>query len=276
VPINTPEYFAKYENPPVVEVVCGVVFEPINAISTAFFGLLWNEYGEDFPTTRDLPPLEQPHRADVSGQYLQIDLQQAIMPTLPRVWFVSEDESRIIQVQRDRFHFNWRKIKQEEAYPRFPDVYRGFSDKLEKFKNFIHRTNEVDIIPAQYELTYVNHILLGEDAIDFGGVQCAFPDLAWRNDPNRFLPNPVGVQWDAKFPVPEVGGILQVKVRSARSKNTGEPLFLLDFAVRGSAEILPMDDWFQLARKWIVKGFADIIDEDMQKNIFKFKRKGGA
>ena len=46
------------------------------------------------------------------------------VPDLARIWFIHEDDSQIIQVQRDRFTFNWRKT---ESHQRYPPDFQPFS-----------------------------------------------------------------------------------------------------------------------------------------------------
>ena len=59
-------------------------------------------------------------------------------------------------------------------------------------------------------------------------------------------------------------------------RNSGQPIILLDLTVRGIGKdksIEGMWDWFDLAREWIVCGFADLTGERVQTEVWKRKRR---
>ena len=84
----------EYENPPINEIVCGVLFEPVQGFCASHFGILWNQFRTEFQKCEDLLPIHPPP-AD------EITLLAKLL--LPRVWFVEAEENRLIQVQRNRF-----------------------------------------------------------------------------------------------------------------------------------------------------------------------------
>ncbi len=260
-----PECYGGFAAPPVIEVVCGVVFEPIPRFSTAFFGLLWNLFGEEFPKTVDQPPLLSPAQALVPGKSIRIPAG----PPLPRVWFMSVDERRLIQVQRDRFHYNWRRQDDSDEYPRFPDIFCSFKDYYETLVGFDTDNGGKGLIEIQYELTYVNHIPVSHFGQGFGQIGNVLPDVSWRAGGSRFLPTPSGMRWESQFPMPDGAGILSANARTARTADTGEPVITLDMSARGPAGTLDFDDWFNVGREWIVKGFIDLTDEDIQNKVWE-------
>ena len=80
------------------------------------------ELSAEYPKTEELPPLpsqiekfgEELQQAQVSGPRLQF-----MDPNATRFWFIGDPGTRLIQVQRDRFVINWRKVTGDEAYPRY-------------------------------------------------------------------------------------------------------------------------------------------------------------
>ena len=54
------------------------------------------------------------------------------IPDLPRIWFIHKNDSEILQVQRDRFTFNWRKTEPDQGYP-------GFSSICDEFEGFYNQ-----------------------------------------------------------------------------------------------------------------------------------------
>jgi len=126
-----------YERPPVIEVVCGILFKSIDTLLAPHFGLLWEKYKPEYPICREVPPLAPV--IERFGEQPQIDLQLANVPPLPRTWFVHKNDNGIIQVQRDRFLHNWKKVRTEDEYPRYPQVIKLFKDRLAQFESFFKR-----------------------------------------------------------------------------------------------------------------------------------------
>jgi hypothetical protein len=56
-PPKEPTVLVDFENPPVTEVFCSVIFKPL-AFMTPHIGLLWEKYKPDFPEFKDFPPGE--------------------------------------------------------------------------------------------------------------------------------------------------------------------------------------------------------------------------
>src|SRR5689334_15682106 len=99
-----------YETPPINEVVCGLMFEPLNELLAPHLGLLWEKYKPGFATCKQQPPLAlQLEKPEGTISEAQVVFEE---PPLPRVWFEETGGNGIIQVQRDRFHYNWRRMNE--------------------------------------------------------------------------------------------------------------------------------------------------------------------
>src|SRR5690606_2055154 len=70
------------------------------------------------------------------------------------------DQSRMIQVQNGRIHFNWLR-QGEGAYPRYEIVRDQFSEMLNRFQKFVADEQLGEFKPNQWEVTYVNQIPRG-------------------------------------------------------------------------------------------------------------------
>ena len=262
-----------YERPPVIEVVCGILFKSIDKLLAPHLGLLWEKYKTEYPVCREVPPL-----APVIERFEEaprIDLQLADVPPLPRIWFVHEKDNGIIQVQRDRFLHNWKKVLPEDEYPRYPQVIELFKGRLSQFESFLSENDLGAMEPRQYEMTYINHIPQGEGWTKLNEIGKVFPDFSLRANEHRFLPEPEGINWRTSFALPDEAGRLHVTIRHAKLRDSDIPVLLLDLTVRGIGKDKSpggMTDWFDLAREWIVRGFTDLTGEDMQKNIWRRKK----
>ena len=132
------------------------------------------------------------------------------LPPIPRVWFVSDDQTWVIQVQRDRFVYNWRSQSADAKYPRFPKILNSFEKCLAVFKRFLDEIGAGQLVPVQYELTYVNHVLQGQGWHSLADIGDVFPDFGWRSRVARFLGEPEGVNWQTQFLLPQRAGRLHM------------------------------------------------------------------
>lgn len=93
--------------PPIAEVVCGFSFAPFPDLDPVVAGKFWSAHmREAFPRT-------QVHQAIASSPGLSFF--EGVGPL--RTWLLSEDDEYLVQIQADRFYFNWRR--RSAAYPRF-------------------------------------------------------------------------------------------------------------------------------------------------------------
>jgi uncharacterized protein (TIGR04255 family) len=270
-----PDTLPSYKLPPVTEVVCGIQFAELAALSAPHLGLWWQTLQPDFPLYRENPPLGPVIEKFPAGTHLQQSRQVHVtnVPELPRMWFMNPDQSRVIQVQRDRFLTNWKKVAEDQHYPRYHEVMGFFLDQFDKFRQIVRDSELGEISPRQYEMTYVNHIpYIGWDGTqDFGKVM---PDFSWRKI-DRFLPAPEGNNWTTTFLLPNQDGRLYIEAATAVHTQTKESSLQLTLTVRGideSGKLELMSEWFDTAREWIVRAFTDITSEHMQQNVWRRER----
>lgn len=243
----------RYLKPPVSEVVCGVLFERLASFKAPHSGLFWSQFKDSFPVCE---------HANRLGPFVAEDFPLM----LPRVWLVSEDKRHIIQLQDDRFLFNWRRVEASDTYPGFETIYELFSSRYLQFKKFVEGEGLGSIKVKECELTYVNQIEESGQASSIERVNQAFPDLAWDGEA-RFLPPPIGVSWQGVFRLPQGKGTLTSKLQTANRKADDQPILVFELAARGlgtDPSSGRVDAWFQTAHGWIVQAFADLISDTYQ------------
>lgn len=248
----------KFENPPVNEVVFDVTFKRISDFTVPYIGLLWNHYKAEYPTCEEQPPIVDPSSLP--------DLEQL----KPRVWFVHADDSRVIQIQNDRFVFNWRK--REDDYPSYEIVSPDFKSRFLEFKNFLAKNNLGDCLPLRPEITYINTIVKGSGWETLGDIQDIFPDLDWTNPNKRFLSVPDTLSWGCSFELPEKRGILTVKLNTGSLRKDNVPILMLEIKVRGIQKEISEEElfeWFDYSHKIIVLAFDDLTSQDIQNTKWK-------
>jgi uncharacterized protein (TIGR04255 family) len=263
-----------YEKPPVVEVVCGILFDPIETLLTPHIGILWQKFQPDYPFCSDVAPLApkvEVFNESIETQQIRLaDIRLTDVPPLPRVWFIKSDQTTLIQVQRDRFIHNWRKVSPENEYLRYETLINVFQDHLSCFDSFLNEAGLGEIKPQQYELTYINQIPQGQGWKTLEEIGDIFPDFAWRANTQRFLTNPKNTSVTTTFDLPDEIGRLYAVINHVMS-DTG-PTLSFEITVRGIGNYKSreaMRDWFDIAHDWVGKAFADLTGENVRRNIWK-------
>ncbi|TWT44733.1 hypothetical protein RAS1_11490 [Phycisphaerae bacterium RAS1] len=136
-------------------------FENIAGLTNAHLGCFWQSLGADWPHVEDAAPIEP--------TFERFDEEQLWAPDIFKLRVSSERASRIrvrdekrsamIQVQRDRLHYNWVGSGQE--YPRYEAVLPKYRELAKQFSEFLQARGLGPLRPNQWELTYVNNILQG-------------------------------------------------------------------------------------------------------------------
>jgi uncharacterized protein (TIGR04255 family) len=156
------EHIVDFERPPVAEVALSVQFaEPVTDDTTTL-SKFWPTVLADFPDVEPQPPLpplietfEVPAPPNISFQVLG-------GPQASRYWFLGAEGNQLIQVQPDRFGYNWRKgPANTTAYPRYPYVRGRFESVFSMFVDTLHQLDK-QVRPIWCELTYINPVAFGK------------------------------------------------------------------------------------------------------------------
>src|ERR1700760_930942 len=105
-----------FERQPIAEVSFGVAFLPLKELRTSHFGLFWSRLQSEFPQTVDAVPI-----GDFGGDMGGMVSVPGWFP-LPRVQFIHRNREQLVQLQPNRFYFNWRRLQPITAYPRFASL----------------------------------------------------------------------------------------------------------------------------------------------------------
>src|SRR5262249_1178364 len=122
-------------------------------------------------------------------------------------WFLSEDKTQLIQVQRDRLWRNWRQVEGNEPYPRIGRITENFQTAWEQFLAFADEQELGPVNVNQCELNYVNHIERGVGWSELGELD-RLSTLLRPREPDSFLPPPETLSWQASYKLPEGFGRL--------------------------------------------------------------------
>jgi uncharacterized protein (TIGR04255 family) len=212
--------------------------------------------------TEDFEPPPPPKSGGVRIEFLDR------FPT-PRLWFLNEEGTELIQVQQDRFIHNWRKVGKGEKYPRYERIRESFSRELATFRDYVSRESLGELVINQCEVTYINHIVAGEGWERHGQVGEVLS--LWREQAqDSFLPEPEEANVRARYVIGEQDekpiGRLHVEFQPVWRTSDQKPMYVLKLTARGAPKGEGLDGAFNfldIGRIWIVKGFAAITTSRM-------------
>lgn len=260
-----------FANPPVIETVLSVQFSPLSKFSIPHSGLYWQRVRDRFPRIELRPPVAHvkeefgSREASVASQF-SIELVPAVGLQV-RCWFLDQKGNKFVQVQNDRFIYNWQKVTGNETYPRYETVRSNFREEWERFREFLKDENlgvpEVD----QCEVTYVNHIEYGKGWKSFGELNKVIS--AWSGKySGEFLPSPEKVNTNVTYRLPDGKGRLHIALGPVIRARDAKEVLQLNLTARGapaSSETEDIIEWLNLGRKWIVEGFTDLTTDEMHR-----------
>ena len=260
-----------FADPPVTEVVVGVSFRPLTSLTAPHLGLLWrSRLEETFPKVEEHPPYDLPvERFDSPPQGSGFSLRLGQSLPSPRIWFLKEDGQELLQVQKDWFACNWRKVTPDAEYGRWPSRREAFQRWFSAFEAFIQEEKLGNISTIQCEVTYINHIFAAGVWGDHGDLPKVL--LLASGKATEFLPKPEQIQLRGQYLIAgEDGGPvgrLHVDVIPAFRREDNAPIFVLNLTARGilEGEGLPgIMAFMDRGREWIVRGFSDLTSSAMQ------------
>ncbi len=263
---------ATFGRPPVTEVAVGVSFKYLEGLSIPLIGELWTErFSRHFPTVQEqplyTPPVEQ---LDVRVAISSMSTQLGQAATMPRLWFVNKAGDELLQLQRNWFACNWRKVSPDGQYNRWPARRDAFRRWFSEFLTFVKDKKLGDVSPLQCEVTYVNHIG-GTKGWKVPNEPDGFLRLSGRPQ-GRFLQSPEQTQLLTQFLITgdkgERLGRLHIALQPGITADKQEPIYVLSLTARGVPEGQGLDGilrFMDRGRRWIVKGFVDVITDTARK-----------
>lgn len=258
----------RFRQPPVTEVVFVVSFTMPQPLKMAHFGLFWERIRMEFPRVEDNPPLPGIVPSPMDAPPMQ-QVELSFLPPLRRVWFLDREGRDVIQIQDDRFIFNWKRNPSDTGYPGFVEVNRRFEQHLGAFIRFLSEEGLGTPTYTFLELIYVNHV---DASNGLGQLPATAILVDHKRDTSRerFLPEPVGLNWITQYALPGGRSVLHVHAQTVPRAGTS-PMMRVDVAARGTAATATEQsrlEWFQTAHEWATRGFADAVVATLQDEVW--------
>jgi len=258
-----------FAQPPVDETALSLQFAPIHGFSIPHFGLYWERVRSEYPHFEMQPPIanviEQFGQATAGTRQFGIAFVKA--PDV-RCWYLDQSRTRLAQVQRDRFVYNWRKVTGTEAYPRYPSLRASLEREWERFCAFL-KDEKLDRPKVnQCEVVYVNNIEYEKGWSGYGELDKVIASLATPKAKSKFLPIPQRVSMQVTYPLEDNAGRLHVAFSPVIRGQDGKEVLQMTLTARGAPKSPSDDDifaWLDLGRKWVVRGFADFTTSEIHK-----------
>ena len=254
------------ESPPLIEAVLGVQFAPLANVTSAHFGWYWKAFldptWDKVAEAGEIP--DQFERFGAMSWQLPIrELKLMDTPTPNRLQIISPEDDQVIQVQRTRFIYNWRKRK--STYPRFNLLLPEFNRQLQRFREFLRTAKLDDIAPNQWEVTYINHVPKGEIWESQEDWHAVFPGLL--ADPRISMDSvsrqSVSGEWH--FEIKPHRGRLHVSCQHAKLADVGQEVLVVQLTARGSIgsnnSDLSLSQGLELGHRVLVRTFFDVCSE---------------
>lgn len=250
----------EFDAPPVVEVVLGVQFRALFGLRPIELGPLREQWRTSYPVVQEQPPLPPTVEARITGPPV---VQFVVGPALQtRIWFLSEDQSSLVQLQHDRLTVNWRQIA-GAAYPRYPAVRAAFEERSQDLAHFVAARGLGQLSITQAEVTYINAIEAAPEQMgDLGRV------LRHWQAPTVRLGQPEQARIVVVFNVVNMGRPpvrMYATVDPARRPDGSTALFLT-LTVRGAPagdDLAEALEFIDQAHAQVVQSFAELTPETM-------------
>lgn len=253
----------KFKTPPINELVIGMYFSPpLARLHSEHIGLFWSKVYKQFPKSQNAPLIGT---TDILG--MGID---DIFP-LPRFWFISEDESTLIQIQRNAFLFNWRK--REGSYPHYENVKEEFDRNYREFEKFLKTSVGIeDIYIDRCELSYINNIPESDLYQGVQDIKKIIPSISF---PETGLEGPWGVNIKTSYKTTE-NMVLTITVQNRISKDEEKKEHQnLHYELRASEKLSEptkneADRFFEKAHEVIGECFLKMVSKEA-KDVWEVK-----
>jgi uncharacterized protein (TIGR04255 family) len=260
-----------FKSPPVDEVAIAVQFQGIERFSIV--------YGAFFEKVRDRLPSYEEHDP-IPVQFETFGRSTEGLPefsleslSLRRAWYISKDGHHLVQLQPNRLVQNWRKLRGEGTYPRWPAVFQNFSENLEILRGVLSDLELAQPIINQAEITYFNNIELipGESYVE------AFERIFGWPSASRLRREVEGFRWEPEAAVLNTMILVRAPgsdepcarlvARAAPAETeTGSKMVRFELRYRGPpTDSCDLEDFLHTGRNTIVYTFTDLTSEKCHK-----------
>jgi len=258
-----------FEEPPLNEVALAVQFQA-NAVDYTQAARLREQLKDMYPKRQEQParpPMEESFAPPTTRPPFEIQVIPA--PTIPRLWFLSEDEALLVQVQHDLLAYNWRRRPGGQEYPRYEAIRAAIEHGLTQLDAVVREDSEAGVIPNWCEITYINHVEPQDDETEPPPIRDVLEGV---DTPplEGFLPRLEDAQVGFRFRIPgkeQPRGRLNFTTIAAHRNADSVPIWAITLTARVLAEngdgIDRALEALDVGHEWVVNGFRELTSGKM-------------
>ena len=244
-----------YKQPPLSEMYIGVHFHADPPIGVLDFQQFLIKVKENFKKEQYIFPIIE-RIGDLSK-----------IPTEPeKIWFYSNDETKLLQFLRDRMVYNWRAgTNQPVIYPKYDNIKSEFLNYWNILSEYIRNYKNRKLNIKMCELYYSNILPIGEKHF-------LKSDLNLHEVFNFISPYPESYKKvipHINLEIPIDQDTLFLRLEKIKDNKENREAFLLVFSMRGNKKLDDIDiNWYDKANQNINKLFTEITT-DAIRNFWK-------
>jgi uncharacterized protein (TIGR04255 family) len=256
-----------FDQPPVAEVALSVQTAPNAGLHAAHMGAFWDaNLRDDYPLTQDQPAAPPSIESFENVSWTPTVMFGLGVPT-GRQWYLSPDQTRLVQLQNDRLVLNWRRLESDD-YPHYDQLRAELERVASLLSGFLEQRDLQRQPVVQAEVTYINQIPVEEPIADLSDIGALLGPLrpSWPGD----IGTPETMQFEQRFRLDGPAGKparLYVAVAPGVLAD-GRSYLSLNLVVRGAPAgqtTLDALEWMDFGHNQIINTFADITTETMRR-----------
>ena len=265
--METESPLPSYDRPPVDETALSIQFDSLVGFDIPHFGVYWTRIRDRFPRIESHPPI--PNVIEQFGEWRpqasSMGFTFASMPEV-RCWFLDQPGNRLLQLQRDRLVYNWRRVTGTEEYPRYPSIRDSLVTEWKRFCQFAEEENLGSPKATQCEAIYVNQIEYGDGWKNYGELHKVVNTFSAAKSAS-FLSAPERMSMQMSYAVEQLAGRLHVQFVPVIRTRDGKEVLQMTLTTRGAPASPAPEDiiaWLDKARACIVRCFSEFTTDEMQ------------
>ena len=239
-----------YKKPPINEMYISIHFQADPPVATLDFQQFFLKVEKDFKDKQYAFPI-----IESVGNINKITTEPE------KIWFYSEDKTKLLQFGRDRMVYNWRADNTQPVnYPKYENIKTGFFNYWNILSNYITQYKERIFKVKMCELYYSNILSIGEDQFlkKDTDLHKAFNFIA------PCLENYTNIIPHINLEIPIDQETLFLRLKKIKNNKDNREAFLLIFSMRSKKLDNINEDWYDRANKNIRQFFEEITTENIR------------
>lgn len=257
-----------FDHPPVIEQAITLMFAPIDGFTVGDIGMFWDKLRAEFPICEAMPRLKP--SMETFGSELTVQLSFSGAVEVPRAFFRSKEQHELVQLQSDRFTYNWMRSPTSE-YPRHQRTIGRFWELYDSLQSYLAERGLPEPKLQQCELINVNIAPLKQFGGSYASALKIFSLIEnvpmW---PERIELEAATIQthYVLKNDAGEAIGRLHFEANPVRDNLSGEEAIRFDLVARGSPAPLDRrsaEHFFSEARDYINTAFLRLTTDEARR-----------